>query len=360
MSSIDKHSYNELLTEVHQQIETTRLTAALSVNKQLIILYWNIGKAILEKQKKFGWGKAVVERLSADLLDKYGSIHSYSSRNLWFMRQMYEEYANIISFIEKQNDKPILKQAVSELEKMKQLVSEIPWGQNILILQKVKDIYERMFYLKATAANGWSRNVLLNQIKANAYHHFISNPKAHNFKKALPSYIAEQADEALKSHYNLEFLGINKPVHERKLELLMVENVKKLILELGYGFCFIGNQYKLSLKEKDYYIDLLFFHRKLKCLVAIEIKTCDFKPEFAGKMNFYLNLLDDHLRMEDENPSIGIILCAQKENLEVEYSLKTINKPVGIAEYQLTKNLPKKFIGKLPTIKEINKISEFV
>jgi predicted nuclease of restriction endonuclease-like (RecB) superfamily len=251
------------------------------------------------------------------------------------MRQFYMEY--------------------KDFSKLQQLVGEIPWGHNILIMSKIKDKKEREYYLKSAAQMGWSRNVLLNFIKANSYQNHLKNPKQNNFNKALPVHLAEQASEAMKSSYNLEFLGVRAPMLERALENKMIEKVKRLIMELGYGFTFIGNQHKLSLGRKEYFIDLLFYHRKLRCLVAIELKAGSFLPEYAGKMNFYLNLLDEQVKMKDENPSIGIILCAEKDHIEVEYALKGIEKPIGVANYQLTKNLPKELNRQLPSAKELEK-----
>jgi predicted nuclease of restriction endonuclease-like (RecB) superfamily len=236
---------------------------------------------------------------------------------------------------------------------LQKYVLEIPWGQNIQILQKIKDYKAREYYLKCTKGFAWSRNVLINQIKANAYEHHLENPKQHNFEKTLPEYYSEQADKAMKSIYNLEFLGAKQSIKERDLEKLMIENVKKLLMELGYGFTFIGNQYKLKGNTKDYFVDLLFFHRGLRCLVAIELKAGEFKAEYAGKINLYLNLLDQQVKMDGENPPIGIILCAEKDNFEVEFSLKDFNKPIGVAEYHLTKQLPDKFKGQLPSAQEI-------
>lgn len=330
-------NYKGFLKEIKQQIQSARMQAARSVNHELIILYLNIGKSITERQEQFKWGKSVVEQLANDLQNEFEGETGYSSRNLWDMRRFYLSY----------KDYPNLRQ----------LVAEIPWGHNLLILNKTEDVKEREYYLKASAKMAWSRNVLLNQIKANAYKNQMLDKKQHNYKKVLPAHLAEQADETLKSTYNLEFLGIKTPLLERALENKLIEKVKKLILELGYGFCYIGNQYKLTLGKKDYFIDLLFYHRKLRCLVAIELKTGGFQPEFAGKMNFYLNLLDEQMKMEDENPSIGIILCAEKDHIEVEYSLKGINKPVGVAEYQLTRKLPKKLIKELPSVKELEDLA---
>jgi predicted nuclease of restriction endonuclease-like (RecB) superfamily len=228
---------------------------------------------------------------------------------------------------------------------------QIPWGQNLLILQKTINLEERTYYLKATDKMSWSRAVLLNQIKANAYQYQLKNPKSTNFIETLPEHLAEQANESLKSSYNLEFLGITKPVLERKMENMLVAKIRDFLIELGYGFTFIGNQYKIQLGDDEYFIDLLFYHRKLKCLVAIELKTVKFQPEFVSKMNFYLEILDETVKEPDENPSIGIILCAEKNNLTVEYALRTTNRPVGVVEYELTKDLK----NKLPSPDEIKK-----
>jgi len=222
-----------------------------------------------------------------------------------------------------------------------------------LIISKVTTEEERRYYLESTIKMAWSRAVLLNQIKANAYGYHLSNPKQHNFENALPIHLAEQASEALKSEYNLDFLGITKPVSERALENQLIENIRDLLMELGYGFCFIGNQYRIKLREKEYFLDLLFYHRILKCLVAVDLKVVEFEPEFVGKMNFCLEVLDDTVREHDDNPSIGIILCPEKDDLEVEYALRASNKPIGVAEYRLTHQLPDKLKGKIPTKEEI-------
>lgn len=236
---------------------------------------------------------------------------------------------------------------------LRQLVAEIPWGHNLLILNKRSDAAGRLYYLGATVRFGWTRKVLLNQIKADAYGRSLSTGKSHNFPLALPEHLAEQAEEMLKSAYNLEFLGISREIRERELEDRLIEKLKEFILELGYGFCFIGRQYRLTLGNKEYFIDLLFYHRFLKCLVAIELKIGEFEPEFAGKMDFYLNLLNDRERGPDDNPSIGIILCAEKDDLEVEFALKSKTNPIGVAEYQLWPTLPKDMKGKLPSASEL-------
>jgi predicted nuclease of restriction endonuclease-like (RecB) superfamily len=333
IQSFEKLGYVELFQGVVKQIQQSRVKAASEANKLIGEMYFNIGRIITEKQEKYGWGKSIVEKLAVDLNEIFEGREGYSPQNLWYMRQFYLEYKDNIALLD--------------------LAFLIPWGQNILIISKIKDIKEREYYLKATAGNAWSRSILFNQIKSQSYLVYLENPKKHNFNLVLPEHLAEQADETLKSKYNLEFLGLNKPILERRLENLMVENVKKLLLELGYGFCFIGNQYRLWLGKKYYDIDLLFFHRKLRCLVAIELKISEFEPEYSGKLDFYLELLNNQVKLPDENPSIGIILCAEKDNLEVEYSLKVAKNPIGVADYQLTKHLPKQLKGQLPSVKEL-------
>ncbi len=329
-------AYKEFFNSVYNEIQNARIDIAASANTVLAKLYFNIGRLIVEKQKEFGWGKSIVLQLSSDLNEITDGRNGYSAQNLWYMRQFFLEY----------QDKPgLFKFALN-----------IPWGQNLLIISKIKDAKEREYYLKSTAGNGWSRNVLLNQIKGNAYQYYIKNPKKHNFNLALPEHLAEQADEALKSTYNLDFLGLTRPVKERQLENMLVENVKKLLLELGYGFCFIGNQHRLYLWDKYYDVDLLFYHRKLRCLVAIELKTTEFQPEHTGKLDYYLELLNDQIKLPEENPSIGIILCAEKNNLEVEYALKVAKHPIGVAEYQLHKQIPSKYKGLLPAKNDFKKL----
>ena len=330
-----KH-YDNFFNEIILTINSARYEAYKSLNKHHIGLNFEIGKLIVKNQDINNWGKSIVDTLSQDINKQIDGIRGYSPQNLWRMRQFYLEY---------KNESELLDLAV-----------KIPWGQNLLIMHQVKDLDERKYYLNAIDKLGWSRAVLLNQIKANAYQHHLINPKQSNFEIALPTHLSEQANEALKSEYNLDFLGISKPVMERELENRLIEKIRDLLLELGYGFSFIGNQHRLKLNQKEYFIDLLFYHRMLKCLVAIELKTVEFEPEFAGKMNFYLELLDEQEKQPDDNPSIGIILCPTKDNIEVEYSLRTNTKPIGVSEYKLTHELPKKLKGKVPTSKELKQI----
>jgi len=329
-------AYNSFFSKIIDTINSSRYQAFKSLNKFHIGQNFEIGRIIVENQDKNRWGQSIVDTLSKDINKQIDGVKGYSPQNLWRMRQFYLEY----------KDEPELLE----------MAMKIPWGQNMLIIQQLKDNKERKYYLKATDQLGWSRSVLLNQIKANAYQYHLINKKLSNFEKALPVHLSEQANEALKSEYNLDFLGITKPVLEKELENRLVENIRDLLLELGYGFSFIGNQYRLKINQKEYFIDLLFYHRILKCLIAVELKTVEFEPEFAGKMNFYLELLDDQEKQSDDNPSIGIILCPIKDNLEVEYALRTSNKPIGVSEYKLTHRLPEKFKGKVPTSKELKQM----
>jgi predicted nuclease of restriction endonuclease-like (RecB) superfamily len=365
-------AYNEFLSDVATAVQEHRVQAIQSVQAISNQLYWNIGELIIKKQEEFGWGKSVILLLSRDLPQLIGEGVSWSPRNLQFMKQLVSEYSNVNQLgspLENSNlENANVKQAASHLENtnvnqadshlkyVKKLIATVPWQHNILILQKVKDPKARVFYLEQTIKNRYSRAVLLHQIKAGAYEYYISKPPQHNFGKALPEHFQEQARESIKSVYSLDFLDINKPVAEKALESKMVENIKRLMLELGYGFCFIGNQYRLSLGEKDYYIDLLFYHRILKCLVAVELKVVEFEPEFVGKLDFYLQLMDEQLKQADDKPSIGILLVPDKNHLEVEYTLRNSNKPIGVAEYILSKQLPKELIGKLPTAEEFQSI----
>lgn len=360
---IDTSEYQKFIADLKARVLAARISASRAVNCEQLLLYWDIGQSIVEKQRIHNWGDGVVEAVAADLRTAFPGTTGFSARNVWDMRRLFQSYT----------DPEILRQAAAVFDSpltdkkrgvpvktgdrfLRQVVAEIPWGQHLTILNKVNDPSARLYYLHATAHFGWSRNVLLNQIKAGAFERSLADGKTHNFPAVLPEYLAEQAEEALKSSYNLEFLGIGREVKERELEDRLIERLKEFILELGYGFCFIGRQYRLTLRRKEYFIDLLFYHRFLKSLVAIELKVGPFEPEYAGKMDFYLNLLNEKERGADDNPSIGIILCAEKNSLEVEFALKSKTNPIGVAEYELQPRLPAEFKGKLPTAKQLTKI----
>jgi predicted nuclease of restriction endonuclease-like (RecB) superfamily len=358
--------YAAFITELKGRVESARLRAGRAVSCELILLYWDIGRGIAEKQQTLGWGDAVVEMVAADLRRSFPQMTGFSPRNVWDMRRLYTTYtapeflALAAQEIEDRDAGQILQQPAAELggglkrlesaakladikaiNFLRQLVAEIPWGQNLVILNKLTDPAARFYYLRATARFGWTRDVLLNQVKARAY------------ERAVPEHFAEQADEMLKSRYSLEFLGIARPMRERELEDRLIGRLQQFILELGYGFCFVGRQYRLGLGQKEYFVDLLFYHRFLKALVAFDLKLGTFEPEHAGKMDFYLNLLNEKERGPDDRPSIGIILCAEKDDVEVEFALKTKANPIGVAEYQLQPKLPAEYKGKLPTAKQL-------
>ncbi len=327
------NNYEMLLSDVLNEIQDARINAVSETVKVMTKLYFKIGEIIVYRQEEFGWGSSIISKLADDIKSIENTTTGFSLTNLKYMRQFYLEY----------NDK----------KNLQQIALNIPWGHNILLLQKIKDDSEKQYYLRATKDYGWSRNVLLNQIKANAYSRHKSIEKQHNFPATLPQHLAEQADETMKDSYMFDFLGISKPVLERNMEQRMVNKIRDVLIEFGYGFAFMGNQYRIKTDTKEYYIDLLFYHRVLKCLIAIELKTGDFKPEYAGKMNFYLNILDEYVREKGENPSIGIILCAQRDRIVVEFALKGISKPVGVSEYKLTQKLPKELSDKIPSAKNI-------
>ena len=362
--------YPAFLAALKDRVLHARTSAVRSINRELVLLYWDIGRGIVEKQQTAGWGDSVVERLASDLRAEFPDMRGFSAANLWRMKQFYlshtslEFLAQVARELKKTHGRTLaqpvreMNAAETDQEKLAQavreLVAEIPWGHHTNILIKVTDPAARVYYLRATAQFGWSRNVLLNQIKAGAYERAALEKKTHNFPLALPEYLAEQADEMMKSRYNLEFLGIGRAVRERELEDRLVGHLQRFILELGYGFCFVGRQYRLALGRKEYFVDLLFYHRFLKALVAFDLKIGPFEPEHAGKMDFYLNLLNDRERAPDDQPSIGIILCAEKEDIEVEFALKTKNNPIGVAEYQLQSKLPAELKGRLPSVKQLS------
>ncbi len=363
--------YASFIEALKKRVAAARQSAARAVNHGLIALYWDIGEAILDKQQTNGWGQAVVERIARDLRAAFPGTQGFSARNVWDMRRMVEVYS----------EPGFLRQLVAESPKgkgsgrsigrsadkrkptvfggndsLRQLVAEIPWGHHLQILGKTDDPAQRLYYLRASAALGWSRNILLNQIKAGAWERSRAEGKSHNFPRVLPPAMAEQAEEVLKSSYSLEFLGIRQAVKERELETRLLDRLRDFILELGYGFCFIGRQHRLVLGRKEYFIDLLFYHRFLKALVAVELKVGSFEPEYAGKMDFYLNLLNDRERAPGDAPSIGIILCAEKDNLEVEFALRSKTNPIGVAEYQLQAALPAELRGKLPSVRQLQQV----
>ena len=326
--------YRQFLDEITTHIRTAKTRVAKAANRETVSLYWWLGEQIVLKQQQYNWGQSVVEKLSHDLKVRFPGVNfGFSPRNLWDMRRFYLEY--------------------KDNSKLRPLVAELSWSQNLLIMGKIKDDSERLYYLTQTKAQGWVRDTLRDQINTQAYQRHVLVKKTHNFETTLPQQLAAQADEAMKDVYMLDMLNIAEPVLEAEIERRMVEKIKDVILELGRGFSFIGNQYRIVTPDSEVFIDLLFFNRRTQSLVAIEIKRSRFKPEYAGKMNFYLNLLDDFVKEPNENPSIGIILCGEHTKFDVEYALRGIDKPVGVAGYQLTRDLPEKLKDALPSADEL-------
>ncbi|WP_455162296.1 PDDEXK nuclease domain-containing protein [Tannerella forsythia] len=329
--NIDISEYREILHQAIRQINTARTLIAKQVNSTTNSVYWNLGKLLSEKQLEKGYGSGVVKQLSIDLKSEFPDM-GLSPRNLWNMKRLYEHYyqADI---------------------KLLQSVAVLPWGHNLLLLDKIQSLDEVVFYANEVLTKGWNRDLLLNAIKMDTYNRNKSQLKTNNFSNTLPEISAEYANQVFKSSYNLGFLGITEPIKELELENRLIAKIRDFVLELGKGFSFIGNQYRLEYNNKEYFVDMLFFHRGLRSLVAIELKIGSFKAEYVGKMNLYLSLLDKLEKGENETPSIGIILCADKDHLDVEIALQDINKPIGVAEYHLL--LPKDELQTL-VLNEIN------
>jgi len=330
--------YIEWLAGLKKKIKSTQIKAALSANREVIELYWDIGNELYEKQEKQGWGNSIVDNLEKDLIAEFPDIKGFSRRNLFYMKGFYSFYK-------------------SDFEKVQQLVAQIPWGHNVLIISKSKSLEESIFYLTETMKNGWSRSILNLQIGANLY---SRHGKAiTNFTKTLPNPGSDLATQTLKDPYLFDFLTLKKNADEKSIEDQLTKHITQFLLELGTGFAFIGRQYKLEIGEKDFNIDLLFYHTKLRCYVVIELKAKSFKPEYAGKLSFYLSAVDDILKSESDNPTIGIILCQKKNKIEAEYALRGISQPIGVAEYQLSRAIPDGIKSDLPTIEEIEKELEY-
>ena len=332
--SIEKsNEYKELISGIKFQIKNSRQKALLAVNEQLLILYWNIGNIILEYQDKSGWGAKVVDSIAKEIKLEFQDLKGFSPRNLKYMRKFALEYKN--------------------LEFVQQVVAQIPWSHNVVLMDRIVDVNKRIWYINKIVENGWSRNVLINQIESNLFERQDSAEKTANFMEKLDAPNNKLALDTLKDPYIFDFITMTEEMNERDIENQLVKKVTKLLLELGSGFAFIGNQYKLSIGGDDYYLDLLFYNLKLRCYVVIELKTGKFKPEYAGKLNFYLSAVDDILKTKIDNPSIGIILCKEKNKLVAEYSLKDMTKPIGVSEYKLLEEIPEELKGTLPTIEEI-------
>ncbi|MEH1782425.1 MAG: PDDEXK nuclease domain-containing protein [Nostoc sp.] len=338
MSNPISDNYRHLLMEIKQRIRSAQYEALKAVNREMINLYWDIGQIIVTQQQGASWGKSVVEQLAKDLQAEFPGISGFSAANLWRMRLFYESYVNN--------------------EKLAPMVREIGWSHNLVIVEKCKDDLEREFYIRMTRKFGWTKNVLIHQIENQTYEKTLLNQT--NFDKTVPAEIRNQLKLAVKDEYTFDFLELADEHSERQLEQAILARVEPFLQEMGGRFTFVGSQYRLEIGDKEFFIDLLLYHRQLKCLVAIELKTGEFLPEYVGKMQFYLAALDDLSRFPDENLSIGIILCKSKDKTIVEYALRESNKPIGIATYKLFSTLPQELKNQLPAPEQVAKLLEGV
>jgi predicted nuclease of restriction endonuclease-like (RecB) superfamily len=332
------HNYPTVLGEIKERIRAAQYEALKAVNRQLVSLYWDIGRMIVERQRDDSWGKAVVETLAHDLQVEFPGMSGFSSSNLWRMKLFFEAYQQQV--------------------KLAPLVREISWSHNLVILEKCKHTQEREFYLRMTKRQGWSKLVLINHIESDTYRRFLTNQT--NFDQTLPAEVRNKAKLTVKDEYIFGFLELGDDFSERQLETAVLAKVGPFLREMGGLFTFVGSQYRLQVSDQEYFIDLLLYHRRLKCLVAIELKIGAFLPEFVGKMQFYLAALDDLAREDGENPSIGIILCKSKDRTIVEYALRESNKPIGVAAYRTVASLPAHLKGELPAPEQVAMLLEDV
>jgi predicted nuclease of restriction endonuclease-like (RecB) superfamily len=324
-------SYRELLARLKNQIRTAQVRAAVAVNQELVLLYWGIGNEILTRQKEEGWGTQVIERLAKDLRSEFPDINGFSLRNLKYMR----------AFAEAWPEEAIVQQAAAQL----------PWFHNCVLLDKVKDPTERLWYISQAIQNGWSRNVLVMQIESGLYRR--QGKAITNFQATLPRPQSDLAQQLIKDPYNFDFLTLAAAAQERDLERGLLEHLRQFLIELGTGFAFVGSQVPLEVGGEDFRLDLLFYHLKLRCFVVIDLKMTPFKPEYAGKMNFYLSAVDDMIRHPDDKPSIGLVLCKTQNRIIAEYALRNTATPIGVSEFRHIEKLPEQLKGTLPTIEEI-------
>lgn len=328
--------YADILAALKERVRSAQYAALKAVNTELVGLYWDVGRLLVERQTDGTWGKSVVQQLAVDLQQTFPGVGGFSASNLWRMKAFFEAYR--------------------DQEKLAPLVREIGWSHNLVILERCSDALQREFYLRMTRKFGWSKNVLIHQISNQSYEKSLLGQT--NFDKALPAELRAQAKLAIKDEYTFDFLELADEHSERELERALIGKIEDFLRTLGGMFAFMGSQYRLEVDGREFFIDLLLFHRRLRCLVAIELKVGEFQPEFVGKMQFYLAALDRQVRQSDENPSIGIILCKEKSRTIVEYALHDANKPIGVATYEITQTLPRDLAGQLPTPEAIAALLE--
>ena len=340
--NIDPAEYGKLLASIKSKIRSSQIKASISVNKAVLSLYWDIGEMIIKKQIEAKWGDFLIEKLAIDLHGDFPNMKGFSRRNLFYMKQWVLFYTG---------KGQLVQQPVALIKKVQQLAGQIPWGHNVLVISKVKSIAEAEFYLKETITHNWSRSVLAIHIEADDFRR--KGKLANNFHLTLPKPQSDLARETLKDPYNFDFICLNDDALEREIEDALTTHITRFLLELGAGFAFVGRQYNLQADGKDFFIDLLFYHLKLRCYIAIELKAGEFKPDFAGQINFYLTALDETVKAKTDNPSIGLVLCKTRSKIIAEWSLRKMNAPIGVSEFRLTTAIPKEFKPNLPSIEEI-------
>ena len=329
-NNIDISKYKEIFENIRNEILKSQYKAIQTVNKELIFMYWHIGKIIVDNSK---WGNKFIDNLSMDLKLEFPNIKGFSIRNLKYMKKIAEEYP--------------------DFEFVQQFVAQIPWGHNIILLDKVKDIEERKWYINQSIINGWSRSLLMMQIESKLYQRQVIAKKVTNFPMTLPDMQSDLAIQTLKDPYIFDFISLKGKAKELEIENAMIDKIKDVLVELGKGFAFVGEQYKITVSKKDYFIDLLFYHLRLKCYIVVELKAREFEPTDAGQINFYLSAIDDLVKDETDNPTIGLLLCKNKDNFTAEYALRNINSPIGVSEYKLLEDMPEYLQAQLPNVEEI-------
>ena len=327
--------YKKWLKDLKKRVIQTQIKAAIQVNSTLLHFYWELGEDIVQRQAKAVWGDGFLKQLSKDLMSEFPDIKGFSERNLKYIRQWVVFYSD---------ETPIGQQLVAQ-------ITQIPWGHNLKIITKCDSVEEALYYVHTTREHGWSRDVLTNQIESGLWQR--EGQAINNFSNTLPTIQSDLAQQTLKDPYVFDFLTLRKQYNERELEQGLITHITQFLLELGAGFAYMGKQVPLQVGEREFYIDLLFYHARLHCYVVIELKAGDFEPEYAGKLNFYIKAVDEQLRKDGDEPTIGILLCQNKDKLVAEYALSDIQKPIGVSEYQLTQSLPEKLKSNLPSIEEI-------
>ena len=351
--------YPAFLADLKARIRTAQVKASLAVNRELIALYWHIGRSIVERQRAEGWGRAVVERLSGDLQREFPDVAGFSAGNIWRMRAFYLAWTGEVLAQPARELRPPAKLAQPARElagrKPPQAAAEIPWFHNVILIERIKAPAERLWYARQTVANGWSRAMLAHWIESGLYAR--KGRAVTNFKKTLPASQSDLAAELVRDPYNFDFLTLRADAAERELEQGLLSHIRKFLLELGAGFAFVGQQVPVEVDGEDFCLDLLFYHLRLRRYVVVDLKTGPFKPEYAGKMNFYLSAVDDRLRHPEDKPSIGLILCKTRSKVVAEYALRDVAKPIGVARYvtRLMETLPAGLKGQLPTVAQLER-----